>query len=324
MSPTETRHFNGRICDLMSILLNIASDFIDVSSVNEISESCGVTKEYAYAELVAAVCGVDSAEKDRTFFKNYFLPMIHECDKSIFENDPYYKNIKIPELTKGNWKFTNMKLKPCEAFVCNDFLVPDDGRLIPQIGFFTEEFPYPAVLENGREWMTLMPNETVTTLPAVKKAHGKVVTFGLGLGYFCYMAAIKDSVDSVTVVERSPEVIELFKKKILPQFPCPEKIRIVNKDAFLYMKEDMPRENYSFAFVDIWRDASDGAPIYKKMKSLEALAPHTEFSYWIENFLISRLRAERFYEINDSFRSGELDLSYDEVIRALSPSELVK
>jgi len=283
MSPTETRHFNGRICDLMSILLNIASDFIDVSSVNEISESCGVTKEYAYAELVAAVCGVDSAEKDRTFFKNYFLPMIHECDKSIFENDPYYKNIKIPELTKGNWKFTNMKLKPCEAFVCNDFLVPDDGRLIPQIGFFTEEFPYPAVLENGREWMTLMPNETVTTLPAVKKAHGKVVTFGLGLGYFTYMASLKEEVESVTVVELSSDVISLFEEHILPQFENRDKVKIICADAFDFAENTMKPGDFDFVFADFWHDVGDGRELYLKMKEYEKNFPETEFTYWLED-----------------------------------------
>ena len=49
MSPAETRRYNGKICDLMSILLNVASDFIDAESVLEIASSCGVTNEYAYA-----------------------------------------------------------------------------------------------------------------------------------------------------------------------------------------------------------------------------------------------------------------------------------
>ncbi len=283
MSPAETRHYNGRICDLMSILLNIAADFIDVQSVNEISETCGVSKEYAYAELVAAICGVDSADKERAFFRNYFLPMIHECDKSVFEADPYYKNVKIPEISKGNWKFTNMALKPCEAFVCNDFLVPSDGRLIPQIGFFTEEFKYPAVLENGREWMTLMPNETVTTTPAVKKSRGNVLTFGLGLGYFAYMASEKEEVKSVTVVELSPDVISLFEEFILPQFPNRNKIKIICADAFDFTKNRMKDGDFDFIFADFWRDVGDGRDLYLRMKEYEPNFPKTEFAYWLED-----------------------------------------
>jgi predicted methyltransferase len=75
--------------------------------------------------------------------------------------------------------------------------------------------------------MTLLPNETVTTKPAIDKAHGKVLTYGLGLGYFAFMASAKHEVDSVTIVERSADVIELFKTWLLPYFPNKDKIRIV-------------------------------------------------------------------------------------------------
>lgn len=283
MSPWETRKANGRITNLMSILLNIAPDAVAASYVKEISQTCNVSEEYAYAELMAAVCGIDTEKEDRSFFKNYFLPMIHKCDRTVFENDPYYKNIKIPEATLGNWKLTNMTLKPCEAFVCNDFLVPPDRRLIPQIGFFTEEFKYPAVLENGREWMTLMPNETVTTLPAVYAAKGKVVTFGLGLGYFTYMVSQKDDVSSATVVELSHDVIELFEKFILPQFPNREKIRIVCGDAFDFIENTMNPKDFDFGFADFWHDVSDGREHYLRLKEYEKKFPNTQFTYWLED-----------------------------------------
>lgn len=282
MSEAETRRANGRITNLMSLILNVAPDAIDVSYVKEIATSCGVSEEYAYAELMAAVCGIDSEKEDRSFFKNYFLPMIHKCDRAFFENDPYYKNIKIPEAELGTWKLTNMKLKPCEAFVCNDFLVPPDRRLIPQIGFFTEEFKYPAVLENGREWMTLMPNETVTTLPAVRAANGKVLTFGLGLGYFTYMTSQKENVSSVTVVELSRDVIKLFEEFILPQFPNRDKIKIVCDDAFGFIENSMKNEDFDFVFADFWHDVSDGREHYLRLKEYEKNFPNTKFTYWLE------------------------------------------
>ena len=79
----------------------------------------------------------------------------------------------------------------------------------------------------------------------------------------------------------------------------------------------MPNENFDLAFVDIWRDASDGAPIYEKMKTLEHLSPKTEFLYWIESFLISRLRAEKFSKIYDEYESGTLSLTYPEVVEKI-------
>jgi D-mannonate dehydratase len=82
------------------------------------------------------------------------------------------------------------------------------------------------------------------------------------------MASEKKDVESVTVVELSADVIRLFEKYILPQMPNGHKIKIVNADAFEYAEKIMPNEHFDIAFVDTWRDASDGAPMYEMMKAL--------------------------------------------------------
>ena len=199
----------------------------------------------------------------------------------------------------------------------------DNFREVPPLGFFKEEFDFPAVLEDGNEWMTLTPVDLDTSDDAIERAHGKVVTFGLGLGYYTYMVSEKDNVDSITIVEKSKDVIALFEEYILPQFSHPEKVRIVNADAFLYAENEMPNEKFDVAFVDTWRDASDGAPMYVKMKRLEHLSPDTEFIYWIENFLISRLRAMKFAEILDRIDAGE-DITYADVLGSIDSSNLWK
>ena len=283
LSPSETKKYNAEIVQLMSVLLNVAPDFADIEAVREIADASGVSIEYAYAEMIAAMFDLDTVGRDRAFFRNYFLPMVHELSNEEFEADSYYKNIVIPSDRNGKWELKTMELKAGEAFVCRDFLVTDDGRMIPQIGFFTKPFRYPAVLENGREWMTLMPNETVTTLPAVKKAKGKVLTYGMGLGYYAYMASNRPEVDSVTVVDISGEVIELFNKHILPQFPNRDKIRVIKCDAFEYAEKEMPREKYNSVFADIWHDVGDGRDIYLKMKEYEKNCPGTVFDYWLED-----------------------------------------
>ena len=179
-----------------------------------------------------------------------------------------------------------------------------------------KDFEFPAVLEDGNEWMTLTPVDLDTSDEAIERAHGKVVTFGLGLGYYAYMVSCKENVESITVVEKSEDVIALFKEFILPQFSHPEKVKIVNADAFEYAKHTMPAESFDVAFVDTWRDASDGAPMYERMKALEHLSPSTEFLYWIENFLISRLRALRFADIMDKLDSGE-EMEYAQIVKEL-------
>jgi hypothetical protein len=175
------------------------------------------------------------------------------------------------------------------------------------------------VLEGGNEWMTLTPVDVDTCEKEIKKAHGKVVTFGLGLGYFTYMVSEKDNVESITVVEKSENVIRLFEKHILPRFTHREKVKIINADAFEYAERIMPEENFDYAFVDTWRDASDGLPMYEKMKALESLSPNTEFDYWIENFIISRRRAMRFEELWELYEKGDNNApkSYNEFIERL-------
>jgi hypothetical protein len=194
----------------------------------------------------------------------------------------------------------------------------DGYREVPPLGFFTESFSFPAILENGNEWMTLTPVDLDTCEDAIREARGKVVTFGLGLGYYAYMAAMKENVESVTVVELSEDVIRLFKKHILPQMPCRDKIKIVNMDAFKYAEEIMPGEEYDLAFVDTWRDASDGAPMYRRMKALEGRSPNTKFMYWIENFLISRVRAENYAELMDKIDNGDIKETFAHITDALN------
>lgn len=282
MRPERIRTYNDGVVRMMSVVLNLAADALDAATVDEIARECGVSRAYAYAECLAALCGLDTSGRDRDLFRHYFVPMIRELDPADFENDAYYQNIRIKPGKSGKWEYRQMKLKPCEAFVCNDFLVTKDMRMIPQLGFFMREFTYPAVLEGGREWMTLMPNETVTTRPALERAHGRVLTFGLGLGYFAYMAARKSEVESVTVVDIGADAIALFEQNLLPQMECREKIKVVHADAFAYAEEHYPKSEFDFVFADIWHDVSDGKDMYLRFKSMEKLAPDMEYTYWLE------------------------------------------
>ncbi len=286
------RFCNARIVNLMSMYLNFMPKAVTPEALEDIASSCRLPRERAYAECLAALCEVGTDRAERAFTAEYFVPMVHELDPAVFENDPYYRTVHIPAGKRGPWEWKMMELAPCEAFVCQDFRVFPDGRMVPQIGYFPRAYSYPAVLENGREWMTLLPNETVTTLPAVAEASGNVLTYGLGLGYFAFMASEKPEVHAVTVVERSREVIDLFREQLLPQFPHGEKIRICCADAFVYAQNEMPKERYDFVFADIWHDVGDGKALYLRMKQFEPLSPGTRFAYWLEDSIRCYLARE--------------------------------
>ena len=92
----------------------------------------------------------------------------------------------------------------------------------------------------------------------------------------------------------------------------------VGSPVFLLLllpSSELTLEGFDLAFVDTWRDASDGAPMYKKMKELEHLSPNTKFLYWIENFLISRVRAENFARVMGDIDDGNfIPESFNQVI----------
>ena len=245
------------------------------------------TEEYVYAALLAGFLGLDAetSEEDRFIEANYLRPGLQRLDTALYKNDPYYRNIRIPALDRDGWSLAWQDYQPYELFLRDDLILTDDLRQIPAIGYFPEPFSYPSVLQDGREWMSIKPSEIESSRPAVEAARGRVVTFGLGLGYFAYMAARKPDVASVTVVERDPAVLALFRDHILPQIPEREKIMLVQDDAFDFLERRMAAVAPDFVFMDIWHDIADGTPLYVRAKQFEARFPHTRFCYWIERSL---------------------------------------
>lgn len=288
----QTREANFRLLHLFSLYINERADFITQEMVNEIAQIGSYGTEEAFLTLFSEACGIHPTDdgEDGAFFREYLAPSVRRLDAVKYRSDPYYRNIRFSDVRDGRWELRNDTYKPYRAFIWDD--VRPDGTLkeLPPLGYFDEPFSYPVVLEDGREWMLVTPNEVETIRPAIRAARGQVVTFGLGLGYFPYMAAEKDTVERVVIVEKDPIVIHLFRQYILPQFGHAEKIEIINDDAFEYLDKTMPREHFDYAYADIWHDAGDGVPFYLRFNKYEERFPETRFDYWIEETMLSYLR----------------------------------
>jgi len=317
-----TFELNFRLTRLYATYLEHFPELITEEMISTLKDGTDLSSKEAIVAILCEAFGLDmdNGSLERRFIREYVTPSARILDAKRYTENPYYKNIRIDNVTDGSWSLKRESYPPYRAVICDDMMLLSGFSEIAPIGFFEQEFRFPAVLEDGNEWMTLTPVDLDTSEEAISAARGRVITFGLGLGYYAYMASMKSEVDSVTVVEKSPDVIRLFKKHILPQFPNSDKIRIIEADAFEYAEEVMPNECYDLAFVDTWRDASDGVPMYERMKALEKLSPNTEFMYWIEGFLRSRLRAMKFVEILEKIESGSPDApdSYDEVEKTLN------
>ena len=279
-----THEANERILTLMSEYLCFTPTAIAPEDVTAHAAECGVTLNEAYMALLAAHCGLDMANtNDAQLYHAYFPHMIRQCNPDSYRNDSYYRTINPSSSLCGSISLVYENIQPMELFAADDFQRNSQGRIIPQLGWFTGAFTFPALQEGGRVWMTITPNEINTIQPIVRQTHGKVLTYGLGLGYYAFHALLRTDVSSVTVIEKNPQVIDVFRRYLLPFFPRQSDLRIIEADAFDYAEEIMPREAYDVVFTDLWRDITDGIPLYQRMKALETPGPR--YFYWIEKTL---------------------------------------
>lgn len=277
---------------LLAAYLGECPRLVTREMMEELTSSCAVSRPRAFCAVLSAAFGWEEetdADAHR-LFHTYLLPSVRELRADDYRADPYFKNIRVPQKRVGNWCLTEERYAPYEGLLCGPLSVTPDFAEIPPLGYFTEEFAFPAVMQDGREWMAIKPNEIETMRAPVSHARGNVLTLGLGMGYYAYLASERAEVETVTVVERDPAVIELFRTELLPQFGHGEKIRVVEGDALLLAEREFCR-GYDTIFADLWHDAGDGLPLYVKLRRIEAAAHCVPVAYWVEDMILSELRA---------------------------------
>ena len=291
---------------LLATFLNECPDAFGPDDVRSLSQACRIPEAEALALLVAAGCGleIDECLEHRELYYRYIRPAIRELHAETYLADPWWQTIRMPEapVKIGNWELSTACYKPYEVFVANDMTPLSQGGhaedssqtcasktdlvdCIPQLGYFSDTFRYPIVKENGREWMTVTPNEVETMRHAIDATEGHSLTFGLGLGYFAVRAALRPQVSHLTVIENNADVIRLFRQYTLPQVPqaAADKIEIIQDDAFHFASTRLPMmPEARHAFVDLWHDVSDGLPLYLKMQQIAVQTPWIAWQYWIE------------------------------------------
>lgn len=290
MNNNKYIKLNNRIFSLLSVYLNFYADFIKKEMIEDIT-NLGLSERDAFKLLLANTLDLDIIDNnvDKELYNEYFDLMVDNLNVNEYKENLYYKNIKFNYQKIDDCELKYDVYEPYEGFVFDDIKRYINGKQVPCIGFFSERFTYPAIYENDRLWMSITPNEINTMKEPIEKASGKVLAFGLGLGYFAYMVSEKEQVTEVVVVEKNLKIIELFENYILPQMKNKEKIKIINDDAYSYAENKMGKENFSFIYTDLWHDVSDGIPLYKKMKEMEKYSPQSNFMYWIEKSMLCYL-----------------------------------
>ena len=234
---------------------------------------------------------------------------IKELDIDEYKNNPYYKNIKFLNHKEKDWQLANLYYSKYEGFVYDELEIDDKtyAEHTP-IGYFIDKFIYPAVIQNDTIWMSVTPHEINTMKDSLNIIKDNVLVIGLGLGYYAYMASIKDEVKKITIIEKDKNVIELFNKFILPQFKNKDKIEIINIDAYKYFKNNKDLD-YQYCFFDIYHNVQDGEELYLKMKSMENLHKNINYHYWIEDSILAMLRRQILTLFVEEYQ-GSKDIDY--------------
>ncbi len=284
-SLIETNNLNMSLSDMFSELVG-NQGIANKKEAELITKRFNISEKDYLLNKYKEYFDIDFDDEDNSYiFDNFIDPSIQSSDINKYLNNPYYKNIKIENVKFKDYEIITDHYEEYELFPYLDIKVDKNYVELNSFSFFNQKFPFIAINHKGVTWMSITPNEIETMEKAVKAAYGDVVVYGLGLGYYPYMISLKEIVNEIVIVEKDKDIIELFKKYILPQFKHKEKITIINADAFEYMQET---RYFDCAFVDLWHDPLDGIELYLKTKKTEK--EETQYFYWLESSFYALLR----------------------------------
>jgi len=290
--------------------INIASDYkndfvgLDISPENE--HLCKLEmKEAGFHEFFGD-------EKD--------WPSLY-LNTEQFKSSMYHKNIHFDNIKEGNISFEKHLILANQLFNVEAIINDPHKELNDSMTLRALDEPYEtSVLTiDGDTWMMDIYSEAFTIDPFAKKAKGNVVTLGLGIGYFIYMAMHNPNVKSITAIEIDPTIIELFKKYIEPQFPKHIPLTIVEKNAKTWFTKDNINK-FDYVFVDTYQSSDDGYEMMQAM--LESYLPPLEkVDFWIEDSCIEFLRSLIIIYLSQYINEQEIyhqDAYYNEIMKKIA------
>lgn len=127
---------------------------------------------------------------------------------------------------------------------------------------------YVKLIVNNQIVMSDTPMEQRTNLDFVRRAKGKVLIGGLGLGLIVLAIQKKPEVEKIVVLEKNQEVIDLVMKQLKGHLDM-IKVCVDCKDVFEPDKIFVKGYKFDTIYFDIWSDIC--ADNYPQMKELTKL-----------------------------------------------------
>jgi hypothetical protein len=152
--------------------------------------------------------------------------------------------INIPQGRSGRWIIKHKIEKAGSLLPVVNWRTAIHTGVMPWSLTLSQDRTVHYLLQDGGVVMADLPIEAMDHFEFYTHARGHVLIGGLGIGFIASKLLEKKSVKSITVIEKSNDVIKLVAPHIDPR------ITIVKADLFRYLKT--PHPQFDTAYYDIW------------------------------------------------------------------------
>ena len=157
-------------------------------------------------------------------------------------------DVNIPDGVQGDWAVETFTVQDRELSEMLSLM--KDGRGVPA-------GTYKRLTRRGSVVMSNTPDEIRDFYYFVRRASGRVLVNGLGLGVVVKALLDKDDITHITVIEKDPDVIALVASHLNDL-----RLEIICADALKYK----PQSQYDAVWHDIWDGiCSDNLPEMTKL-----------------------------------------------------------
>ena len=200
-----------------------------------------------------------------------------------FSQRPFPQQVNLSKISTNEFSYTKEILPANELFNVDSIMFDPNGELNDSMKLRALDEPVESIClwQNDQLWMLDAPSEANTIDPCANRAKGNVCTFGLGIGYFIFMANLNPAVTSITVIEKQQSVIDLFKQDIYPQFKMSKPLTIICGDGLDYYNQEFLSQ-FDYVFVDMWQSSDDGLLMIEACLQ-QYNGPIAQVDFWIES-----------------------------------------
>lgn len=221
--------------------------------------------------------------------KQYHLSEIKELKVTDYKNNPYLSNVHFDKCDFGKRTIEKLTYNPYECFLYDSLEIQASSfyKEINKLGYFKEPLKYFEASNKDGDILAINPYEINVTAHELSSLKGDVLAVGLGLGYFTYLASLKDDINSVTTLENDVSLIEFFNENVAPIVKN-TKITIANDNLSNYLK--INNDKIDFVYITLSNDINKALKEYIEYKKLEKLYTKYIFIYHNEKLILALLR----------------------------------